>query len=128
MLSNRILPNLMYFFIYSFHIFTYSHYSSMHIILSSHIYIRILYLSYILQYSLGLPKSQSQKVPIFSPKIWGLNHTAYYGPENSLCHYMTFIPSREIPYLVEFDETPRFWYQRVTRNAWINFISWSDQF
>ena len=97
MLSNRILPNLMSFFIYSFHIFTYSHYSSMHIILSSHIYIRILYLSYILQYSSGLPKSQSQKVPIFSPKIWGLNHTAYYGPENSLCHYMTFIPSMLAP-------------------------------
>ena len=34
----------------------------------------------------------------------------------------------ENPYLVEFDETPRFWYPRVARDAWINFVSWSDQF
>ena len=34
----------------------------------------------------------------------------------------------ENPYLVEFDETPIFWYPRVARDAWINFASCSDQF
>ena len=32
------------------------------------------------------------------------------------------------PYLVEFDETPNFWYPRVARDAWINLASCSDQF
>ena len=34
----------------------------------------------------------------------------------------------ENPYLVEFDETPRFWYSRVAHDAWINFVFWYDQF
>ena len=29
----------------------------------------------------------------------------------------------KIPYLTEFDETPRFWYPHVTRDAWIDFYS-----
>ena len=33
------------------------------------------------------------------------------------------ILSRKIPYLVEFDETPRFWYPRVACDVWINFSS-----
>ena len=32
------------------------------------------------------------------------------------------------PYLMEFDETPKFWYSRVARNAWINLTFCSDQF
>ena len=37
--------------------------------------------------------------------------------------YAKNIPSRKISYLVEFDETPRFWYPRVARDAWIDFSS-----
>ena len=33
----------------------------------------------------------------------------------------------KIPYLVEFDETPRFWYPRVTLVAWIDFAFYSDK-
>ena len=29
----------------------------------------------------------------------------------------------KIPYLTEFDQTPRFWYSRVARVAWIDFSS-----
>ena len=29
--------------------------------------------------------------------------------------------SRKIPYLANFDETPRFWYPHVARDAWIDF-------
>ena len=32
-------------------------------------------------------------------------------------------PSRKIPYLLEFDETPRFWYSRVALVTWIDFNS-----
>ena len=32
-------------------------------------------------------------------------------------------PSRKILYLTEFNETPRNWYPRVARNAWIDFYS-----
>ena len=35
--------------------------------------------------------------------------------------------SRKIPYLLEFDETPRFWYPRVTLVAWIDFTSYSNE-
>ena len=35
------------------------------------------------------------------------------------------IPSRKISYLVEFDETPRFWYPHVACDAWIDFSSWT---
>ena len=35
-------------------------------------------------------RNQSQKFPIFSPKILGLIHTAYHSPEDNLCHYMAF--------------------------------------
>ena len=31
-------------------------------------------------------RNQSQKSPIFSPKILGLNHTADHGPKENLCH------------------------------------------
>ena len=37
--------------------------------------------------------------------------------------YAKNIPSRKIPYLVELDETPRFWYPSVTHDAWIDFSS-----
>ena len=30
------------------------------------------------------------------------------------------------PYLMEFDETPKFWYSRVARDAWINLTFSSD--
>ena len=36
--------------------------------------------------------------------------------------------SRKIPYLVEFEETPRFWYSCVARDAWINFSSMIVEF
>ena len=36
--------------------------------------------------------------------------------------------SRKIPYLMEFDETQRFWYPRVARDAWINFSSRTVEF
>ena len=34
----------------------------------------------------------------------------------------------ENPYIMEFDETPIFWYSRVARDAWINLTFCSDQF
>ena len=33
--------------------------------------------------------------------------------------------SRKISYLLEFDETPRFWYPCVALVAWIDFNSWT---
>ena len=33
--------------------------------------------------------------------------------------------SRKIPYLTEFDGTPRFWYPRVAYIVWIDFSSWT---
>ena len=33
------------------------------------------------------------------------------------------MPSRKIPYLTDFDKTPKFWYPRVARVAWIDFSS-----
>ena len=38
----------------------------------------------------GAAHNQSQKFSIFSPKILGLNHTAYHSPIDNLCHYMDF--------------------------------------
>ena len=38
----------------------------------------------------GTARNQSQKFPMFSPKILGLNHTAYHNAENNLGHYMAF--------------------------------------
>ena len=38
----------------------------------------------------GTARNQSQKIPILSPKILGLNYTVYHGPEDNLCQYMTF--------------------------------------
>ena len=32
------------------------------------------------------------------------------------------------PYLMEFDETPKFWCSRVARDAWVNLTFCSDQF
>ena len=34
----------------------------------------------------------------------------------------------ENPYLMEFDETPIFWYPRVARDVWIDLTFCSDQF
>ena len=36
--------------------------------------------------------------------------------------------SRKIPYLTEFDETPRFWYPCVAHVAWIDFSSRTVEF
>ena len=36
-------------------------------------------------------------------------------------------PSRKILYLMEFDETPMFWYPRLACDAWINFAFCSDK-
>ena len=38
----------------------------------------------------GTGRNQSQKFPIFNPKILGLNHMAYHSPEDNLCHFLTF--------------------------------------
>ena len=42
--------------------------------------------------------------------------------------YVYFTYLDENPYLVEFDETPKFWYPRVVRDAWINLTFCDDQF
>ena len=103
------------FIIYSFHIFLYSYYSSIHII--SYIHIYSYYLSNLYpSIQSGTARNPVPKFPIFSPKILGLNHTAYFGPENNLCHDFLFQVGK-IPYLVEFDETPRFWYPSVAHDA-----------
>ena len=117
--------------IYSFHIFLYSYYSSIHIISYIHIY----------SYSLSnlYPSIQSGTAQNPIPNIsniqsqnLGTKSHGLFRPLNNLCHYMTFMVKifqvGKIPYLVEFDKTPEFLYPRVARDAWINFVSWSDQF
>ena len=121
--------------IYSFHIFLYSYYSSIHIISYIHIY------SYTLSNLYPSIQFGTARNPV--PKIFNIHSqnlgTKLHGlfrPRNNLCHYMAFYSkygkfltkNHRNPYLVEFDETPRFWYPRVARNAWINFVSWFDQF
>ena len=57
-------------------------------------------------------------------EILRLNHTTYHGPKDNLCHYMACRQKiLKIPYLMEFDETPRFLYPLVACDAWINFSS-----
>ena len=96
--------------IYSFHIFPYSYYLSIHIILSSHIYsysLSNLYSS--IQFGTAqkpVPKSSNIQSQNFGIKSHGLLRPR----KQPMSLHDLFFQVRKIPYLVEFDETPRFWY------------------
>ena len=78
----------------------------------------------------GIARNQSQKFPIFSPKILGLNHIAYHSPEDNLCHYMAsrlkVFQVGKFPTTWNLTKTPRFCYPHVACDAWINFSSRSN--
>ena len=104
--------------IYSFHMFLYSYYSSIHII--SYIHIYSYYLSNLYPSRLsGTARNPVPKISnIQSQNLRTKSHDLFQ-PRNNLCHYMAFrlkiFQVGKIPYLMEFDETPRFWYPRVVR-------------
>ena len=114
--------------IYSFHIFLYSYYSSIHIISYIHIY------SYSLSNLYPSIQSGTARNPI--PKISNIqsqnlgtkSHGLFRLQKQPMPLHRFLFQVGKIPYLVKFDETPRFWYPCVARDAWINFVSWSDQF
>ena len=54
--------------------------------------------------------------------------TIYYLPFTIYHLLLTIYYLGKNPYLMEFDETPKFWYSRVARDAWINLTFCSDQF
>ena len=117
--------------IYSFHIFLYSFYSSIHIISYIHIYFYFLSNLYPSIQS-GIARNPVPKISNIQSQNLGTKSHGLFRPRNNLCHYMAFrlkiFQVGKIPYLVEFDKTPRFWYPRVARDAWINLVSWSNQF
>ena len=54
--------------------------------------------------------------------------TIYHLPFTINYLLLTIYYLGENPYLMEFDETPIFWYSRVARDVWINLTFYSDQF
>ena len=109
--------------IYSFHIFLYSYYSSIHIISYIHIY------SYFLSnlYSsiqFGTARNPVPNISNIQSQNLGTKSQGLFRPRKQPMPLHGFLfQVGKIPYLVEFDETPKFWYPRVARNVWINFVS-----
>ena len=114
--------------IYSFHIFLYSYYSSIHIISYIHIYSHSLSNLY--------PSIQFRTARNPVPKISNIqsqnlgtkSHGLFWPRKQPMPLHGFLFKVGKIPYLVKFDETPRFWYPQLARDAWINFVFWSDQF
>ena len=109
--------------IYSFHIFIYSYYSSIHYHIIYSYSLSNLYLSI----QSRTARNPIQNISNIKSQNLGTKSHGLFRPRNNLCHYMAFILKifqvGKIPYLMELDETPRFWYSCVARDAWINFIS-----
>ena len=60
--------------------------------------------------------------------IYHLLFNIYYLLLTIYCLLLTIYYLGENPYLVEFDETPIFWYPCVARDVWINLTFCFDQF
>ena len=136
---------------YFYHIFLYSYYSSIHIIYSLiiyvfnihstinlyvftiHITIHLYIFYYLLTYSLFRMHYSIFAIHYLNTYLFTyLLFTIYYllftvHIRIHLHIYNLYTYLDENPYIVEFDETPKFWYPRVARDAWINLTFCSDQ-
>ena len=106
--------------IYSFHIFLYS---SIHIIYSLFIYVFTIYSTIYLRIHYSFTYSLFIYVFIIYYSLFTIHIHIYYSFTIHIRIYLriyySFTYSSENSYLMEFDETTKFWYQRVACDVWI---------
>ena len=104
-----------YLVYYSFILIDYSvYYSLIRILLFTYTYFTIHYSLLYIHYSLF--------------NIYHLPFTIYHLLFNIYYLLLTISYLSKNPYLMEFDQTPKFWCPCVARDAWINLTFYSDQF
>ena len=108
-------------FIYTYftiHLYVF-YYSFIHILVFTYTYFTIhLYVFY---YSLI-------RILLFTIHIYHLPFTIYHLLFNIYYLLLTICYLGKNPYLMEFDQTPKFWYPCVALDTWINLTFCSDQF